>query len=148
MKPDKELIRVATFMEPKPKFAITKTVSEKGWWRSNCKINGVVIINDANLFPNKDPRKSMDVAMEVLVHCTKKLRELFPKRSFEWGLREVEIDEVPPNDVRILYHCEISSGLAGTLGLGISKYSDTLQQAIFAAAVKLITYLKKQERDA
>ena len=122
---------VANWMEPVPTFVLNKTVSEKGWWRSNCKINDVASTNDAHLFPAKDPRTDIAAAMEVYCRIT---NEEYPKHKITATI-------VSGYAVHTVYIKDKDSGK--TIAYEGSK---DLRKAIFDAVVKLIEYLKEKEK--
>ena len=128
MKTDNDLLMVCEWMEPVVKFGITKTVSEKGWWRSNCKVNGVTATSKTHLVPNKDPRTSIEAAMEVLKifdnYCIEKRNGVFHVKILH-GKANISYQAMLDKTCRIAVRLE----------------------AIFNATVKLIKYLKELDEN-
>lgn len=130
MNPDKELIEVANFVEKMPTSIYDNGLeSKKGWWKWEAD-------DDAGHWvPNKDPRESMDVAMEVLEHKDIKAYNIDKNRYSLGDKKNILVYEVR---VTIVEDHE-----------PMSRYcnGETLKQAIFNAVVKLIDYLKEKEND-
>ncbi len=137
--PDKEIIRVATFMEPKPLLKGSGVVyrSAMGWWKWISVLQGFPQNTlKYEWLPNKDPRKSMDVAMEVLEEGYRRLNKL--PSDYGWivnhgcdGVYYCSFTRwTPHNDDKFP---EIITGEGATKG-----------EAVVDAIVDLIEYLKER----
>ena len=169
MKTDNELLMLAEWMEAKPTEKATrhknfrlKTVSPKGWW---CVERSLVsppmgdsdpsqMIPDYYKIarmegyiwtPNKDPRMSIEAAMEVVLHCAEMIRDILSNFDSWWDLCEIPGCDSDTGDPRIFYECGFVQEVDYAEVLIAMGTGDTPQEAIFAAVVKLIKYLKEKE---
>ncbi len=145
MNEKQELEAVANFMDPNP--TRFHKGARKGYWQSkNRWWEWFDCENKWRVIPN--PRKHIQTAMEVLVHCTKKLRKDTKNLQAEWKLNEIFGCNGETGEPEIFYICEFNQESNHYGDTAICRFGSgpTPEQAIFEAVVKLIDYLKEQEK--